>query len=67
MQSIAKASRLDRNLAAADGALAAMRKGQSLYLQYQDGRPLWSLSGGQSGDLLLLLRDSASQTWRIDP
>jgi hypothetical protein len=38
--------RLDRNVAAADRALTAMREGRSLHLQYQAGFPIWSLSGG---------------------
>jgi hypothetical protein len=34
--------------AAANRALAAMRKGQVLCLQYRSGRPSWGLSGGKS-------------------
>ena len=40
--------RLDRRLARVNTALAAMRQGQFLQLQYRAGRPLWSLSGGRS-------------------
>ena len=58
-----------------------MRKGDFLHLQYQAGRPLWSLSGGQSvpADVAAILTSNASvvpvgdalfanmpgQTWRI--
>ena len=60
--------------------LAAMRGGQSLHLQYQAGKALWSLSGGQSvsADLANILTSNTSvapvddalfsnmpgQTWR---
>ena len=40
--------RRDRNVAAANRAIAAMRRGETLCLQYQAGRPLWRLSGGQA-------------------
>ena len=72
--------RLDRKLATATTALAAMRRGQSLHLQYRAGRAFWSLSGGQSvsADVATILTSNASvapvddalfsnmpgQTWR---
>ena len=34
----------DRNVAAANRAIAAMRRGETLRLQYQAGRPHWRLS-----------------------
>jgi len=40
--------RSSRRLARVNMALAAMRRGQFLQLQYQAGRPLWSLSDGRS-------------------
>ena len=40
--------RLDRRLAGVDQILGAMRKGEVLHLQYENGRPPWSLSGGRS-------------------
>jgi hypothetical protein len=39
---------LERRIASANSALAAMRQGESLHLQYRAGSPLWSLSGGRS-------------------
>ena len=42
------AHRLDRPVAGVNTALAAMRRGESLHLQYQAGRALWALSGGRS-------------------
>ena len=35
-------------LAGVDQILGAMRKGEALHLQYENGRPPWSLSGGRS-------------------
>lgn len=35
-------------LAAANRALSAMRKGALLRLEYRNGRPSWSLSGGKT-------------------
>ena len=54
--------RLDRNVAAADRALTAMREGRSLHLQYQAGFPIWSLSGGRdvSADIAAILTSNAS-------
>jgi hypothetical protein len=40
--------RLERRIASADSALGAMRRGESLHLQYRAGSPLWSLNGGRS-------------------
>ena len=40
--------RHDHNVAAANRAIAAMRRGETLCLQYQAGRRLWRLSGGQA-------------------
>ena len=39
--------RLDRRLASVDQILGAWR-GEALHLQYENGRPRWSLSGGRS-------------------
>ena len=39
--------RRDRNVAAANRAIAAMRRGETLCLQYQARRPLWRLSGAR--------------------
>jgi hypothetical protein len=39
------AHRLTRTVSVS-AALAAMRRGEALHLQYQAGRPLWSLSNG---------------------
>ena len=66
-----------------DRALAAMRAGESLHLQYRDGRPLWNLSGGrivtaEAANLVIrhehvrgpadaALFDGMAQTWRFDP
>jgi hypothetical protein len=54
--------RLDRNVAAADRALTAIREGRSLHLQYQAGFPIWSLSGGRavSADIAAILTSNAS-------
>ena len=41
------ARRLDRRLGSANAALAAMRRGQTLHLQYRAGRRLWTLSDGR--------------------
>ena len=75
--------RLDRRLASVNTALAAMRRGQFLQLQYQAGRPLWSLSEGRSvsaevAETLIknasvvpadraLFPDMPAQTWRFNP
>jgi hypothetical protein len=40
--------RVEFDLAAANRPLAVMRKGQTLYLQYRNGRPSWSLDDGKS-------------------
>ena len=71
--------RAHRLAARIDQALAAMREGQSLQLQHCEGRPLWSLSGGQSvtADVAAILTckalvpadtalfsDLPGQTWR---
>ena len=77
------ARRLDRRVANVSTALAAMRKGESLHLQYSAGRPLWSLSGGSgvSAEVAAILTKSTSvvavgdslfagepgQTWRFVP
>ena len=42
----AAARRADRRVANVDRVLAAMKRGEFLHLQYENGRPLWSLSGG---------------------
>jgi hypothetical protein len=73
--------RLDRRIANVDRVLAAMRHGESLHLQYENGRPLWSLSGGRTvpahiaalaiADVSVvavgraLFDDCLGQTWRI--
>jgi hypothetical protein len=36
---------LDRRLSNVDQVLAAMRKGEPLHLQYENGRAIWLLSG----------------------
>jgi hypothetical protein len=75
--------RLDRRLAGVDRILGAMRKGEELHLHYENGRPTWSLSGGQvvSAEVAELLTNNASvapiggalfddmpgQTWRFVP
>ena len=43
-------------------ALAAMRAGQTLHLQYREGRPLWSLSNGQrvTAEVAALLTSNAN-------
>jgi hypothetical protein len=74
------ARRLDRRLASVDQVLTAMRRGESLHLQYENGRPLWSLSGGrtvsaETAEVLIcnasvvpvgdaLFNDMPGQTWR---
>jgi len=40
--------RLDRHVADIDQVLRAMRGGESMHLQYENGRPLWSLSSGRT-------------------
>jgi hypothetical protein len=76
------ACRLDRRVVSVDQVLIAMRKGEVLHLQYEHGRPLWSLSNGQSvsADVAEILTKNASvvpasgalfsdmpgQTWRFD-
>ena len=73
--------RLNRRITTVGAALAAMRGGQCLHLQYQAGRPLWSLSGGQNVSAEVagiltknasvvpvgdaLFADVPSQTWRF--
>ncbi len=70
-----------RLVARFDSALAAMREGQTLHLQFSRGGPLWSLSGGAAvtAEVAALLFNSASiepvgcalfpgmpaQTWRF--
>ena len=77
------ACRLDRRVVRVDQVLIAMRKGEVLHLQYENGRPLWSLSGGRSvsAEVANLLITSASvvpigsalfdgmpgQAWRFVP
>ena len=39
--------RLDRCLAGVDQILGAMGRGEALHLRYENGCPLWSLSGGR--------------------
>ena len=39
---------LFRRAASVNAALAAIRQGESLHLQYVVGRPVWSLSSGRS-------------------
>ena len=39
--------RLDRRLASVDQILGAMGRGEALHLQYENGCPRWSLSGGR--------------------
>jgi Bifunctional DNA primase/polymerase, N-terminal len=72
---------LDRNRATADKALATMRAGQFLHLQYQAGRALWTLSDGQTVSAEAatnvisnasvepandgLFPDLLAQTWRV--
>jgi hypothetical protein len=72
--------RLDRRLSNLDHALAAMRRGEELHLQYENGRPSWSLGSGRNvaahiAALLMnnpsivpagdsLFPGSLSQTWR---
>lgn len=66
--------------AAANRALALMRKGQTLHLQYRAGKPSWGLSGGKSvsADVAAILTSHVlvvpvgdglfagmSQTWRF--
>jgi hypothetical protein len=74
------ARRLDRLLADIDQILGAMREGEALHLQYENNRPLWSLSGGRNvaTDVAALVIGNASvapvgdalfvsipgQTWR---
>jgi hypothetical protein len=73
--------RPDRRIANVDRVLAAMKNGESLYLEYENGRPLWSLSGGRTvpaniaalviADVSVvdvgdsLFPNSPSQTWRM--
>ena len=76
------ACRLDRRVVCVDQVLIAMRMGEVLHLQYEHGRPLWSLSGGRSvsAEVAALLTSNASvvpvgdalfdgmsQTWRFAP
>jgi hypothetical protein len=72
--------RLNRRLSNVDQVLAAMKKGEELHLQYENGRAIWSLSGGRNvaahvAALIMnnpsiapagdsLFPDSPSQTWR---
>jgi hypothetical protein len=39
--------RLDRRRAGVNKLLAAIRRGASLHLSYQNGQPLWQLSTGE--------------------
>jgi hypothetical protein len=73
--------RLDRRVAHVDRVLIAMKRGEALHLQYEKGRPLWSLSGGRTvpADIAALaiadaavvavgralFDDCLAQTWRI--
>jgi hypothetical protein len=56
------ARRFDRRVNSINAALAAMRRGESLHLQYAAGRQLWSLSGGRcvSAEVANLLISNAS-------
>jgi hypothetical protein len=40
--------RLDRRRAGVNNLLAAIRRGASLHLSYQNGRPTWQLSTGEA-------------------
>ena len=63
--------RAEFNANAANRALAAMRKGAQLRLQYRDGRPSWSLGGKSvSADvaaILIVTRSSYRPTPRCFP
>jgi hypothetical protein len=55
--------RLDRRAASLNAALAAMRRGKSLHLEYRSGgRPCWSLSNGRavSAEVAAILTRNAS-------
>jgi hypothetical protein len=41
-------NRLAKRRRQVDRALEAMRKGDALYLSYENGRPCWHLTGGSS-------------------
>ena len=56
--------RLDRRAAAADRVLSTMKRGESLHLQFENGRPLWSLRGGRpvSAEVANLIISNANVT-----
>jgi hypothetical protein len=72
---------LDRRISNVDRVLAAMRRGESLHLEFENGHPRWSLSGGRTvpthiaafviADVSVVavgravFDDCLGQTWRI--